>query len=531
MIGSNKNTEINNQLVQIAINTRDRGSAVDPAALPFDPANASDTTTDIIVIAQNWIDNSDFDWSKDGYNNNPLLGGDVAYECYNFYRQRFIKLTDLVTTATSTAVTSAAGKFKATYTYPMDFVLLNGKADGSALSGTLTRVDDNNATLSVAADNTLTDAVLYFGTALAETAANALKSSGHSLYAANEGALDIIPRWDNTNGWGEMGSDIAEDSFDIATPLPLNFIRGGITYYFQVLLTQRAGTTSGSPVRLYAGIWDATSTQKRFLESSNLDLTASTVGTAGGTTYNYVVIADLDDGTSIVSDVFVLATGNAVLSASNYNRLTWQNAVGVLNFRIYRSVGGVVKRIFTIRNGGHDYNDFGTDEGETPVALPTAAVVRPVVYKVSSAFDLASPGAWSLCRITLEIPSTYDTSLTTDKQWLRFGIEGETGTERLILFDRVGLSSSDGGWQRSARDFDKILNQNPSANPTSTTQGGVGGCFTLDTPVLVCEQDGSNKRFIPIGETDAGMFVFSGGNRVYRINHKPKDTVSEKIIN
>lgn len=532
MIGSKKNTEIERQRLEIAINTRRPGITDSDLILPYDPTNTPDDEDgEIQVIAPNWLDNSDFDFSKSSYLNDPPIPGDTNHECYNFYRQRFVKLTDVAATATSVTVSSAAGKFKSSYTYPMDFVLLNGKTSGEALSGTLTRVNDNTATLSVASDNNLTNGVMWFGDALAESAARALKASSHSLYAANEGTLDIIPRWDKTNGWAEIGSDVAADDWDIATPLPLNFIRGGITYYFKFIVSQRAGTTSGNLIRFFAGIWDATATQKRFLESSNFDLSISPVGTTGSTSYEYVVIADLDDGTTVMSDVVTVANGNAVLSTTNYNRLTWENAAGVLNFRIYRRVAGVVKRIFTIRNGGHDYNDYGTDEGETPVSLPTASGVRPIVYRVSGEYDLNAPGSWRVVTLKLEIPSTYNTSQTTDKQWLRFGIEGHPATERLVMLDRVMLSTSNGGWQRSARDLNKILNQNPDSNPGGG-QGntGIGTCFVLNTQVIVCDRDGQNMRQMEIGDiVPHEHYVFSGARKVYKVVGV-KDGVTNEII-
>jgi hypothetical protein len=522
--------ELERQQIQIALNQKGRLIDGIPATLPFDPLETPDLDTTPQVIAPNYLDNSDFDYSKDGYLNAVPAGGDAAQECFNWYRQRFIKVTDAVISgAPSTNISSASGPFKASYTYPMDFVLLNGDSTGAAQVGTLTRVDDNNATLSVAAENNIASGgVLWFGDALAESSANAIKASGHSLFAANEGTLDIIPRWDKTNGWLEAGSDTA-DRFDIATPLSLNFIRGGITYYFRCIVKKRSGTTDGDPIRLSVGIWDATTAEKRFIESSNMSLTVTPVGTAGSTTYSYVVIADRDDGTSFVSDVITITNGNAALSAANYNRLTWQNATGILRFRIYRDTGGVTKRVFTITNGGQDYNDTGGDEGETLGGLPTASGVRPIAYKVSGAF-LPSDG-WSSVLISLEIPSTYDTSRTTDKQWLRIGIEGQMGQERQLLIDRVMLSPSNGGWQRSSRDLNRIAQQNPSSLPTETDQGGTGierqpYCFTLDTPIVVCDEDGTNHRVLELRELDAGMFVPSGGRKTNRIQRvKPINEV------
>lgn len=528
MTFSTKFYELDQQALEIAINQRTRegdGLSVGAGSLPFDPTTPPDFDTLPQVIATNFLDNSDFDYSKDGYLNSTPVGGDDALECFNWYRQRFIKVVDAVISgAPSTNVLSASGPFKASYSYPMDFVLLNGKSNGEALSGTLTRVDDNNATLSANAEvNIAAGGVLWFGDGLAESSAHALKATGHSLFAANEGTLDIIPRWDKTNGWLETGSD-TEDRFDIATPLSLNFIRGGITYYFRCIVKKRPGTAAGDPIRLSLGIWDATAAEQRFIESSNMSLSAAPVGTIGSTTYSYIVIADRDDGTSFASDVAVINNGNAVLSGDNYNRLQWQNATGILRFRIYREVGGVAKRVFTITNGQNSFNDTGGDEGETLGSLPTASGLRPIAYKVSGAFTPSD--SWVSVLIALEMPATYDTSRTTGKQWVRIGIEGQTGEERNLLIDRVMLSQSNGGWQRSSRDLNRIQSQNPSSLPTETDQGGTGidppFCFPLDTPILVCDRDGANQRALPLGELEAGMYVPSGGRRTNRIE-KLKD--------
>lgn len=496
--------------------------------LPYDPANAPDDDTTIQILAPNWLDNSDFDYSKDGYVNNPTVGGDVSEECYNLYRQRFVMVTDLATTSGSPTVTSASNPFNAAYTYPMDFILLNGNGSGAGVTGTLTRVSDGTATLSVNAGATLTNAILWFGTALAETSANALKSSGHSTFAANEGTNTVIPRWDKTNGWMEMGAT-GSDTFDIATPLPLNFVRSGLTLWFRCIVALNTGGTP-APVRIFAGIWDATSSQKRFLESTNFDLAATVVGGTGATSYTYKVIADLDDGRTIESDAVTIANGPASLSASNYIRLTWTNASGILNFRIYRTKGGTTSRVFTIRNGARDYNDYGTNE-ETGISMPSASALRPQAYGVSQVFTPAGENIWESVLIPVYIPATYDTSATTGKQWLRFGIVGAAGSARMLLLDRILLSTSNGGWQRSARDQNKILNQNPTSSPTSSTQGGTGivpTCFTLDTPVFVCDEDGRNVRIAPIGEIEPGDYVLTGTSKISRVV-KATDSLSETV--
>src|SRR5438046_880366 len=112
MLVNNDNLE--RQRTDIAINTRRLGGTVsDTGILPYDPTDPPDADSTTIVSAPNFIDNSDLDYSVNDYTASGA--GDDDYECYNFYRQRFIKLTDVVATNASNAITSAAGKFKSTY--------------------------------------------------------------------------------------------------------------------------------------------------------------------------------------------------------------------------------------------------------------------------------------------------------------------------------------------------------------------------------------------------------------------------------
>lgn len=507
---------IEKQNLLIAINRKSGGEVTGTPILIEPPDDEGDT----IALAPNILDNSDFDFSKDGYLNNPLLGGDVSHETYNFYRQRFIRVTDLVTTAASPTVTSASLPFLAAYFgATVNFVILSAGTSNASLSGTLTRVSDGTATLSTNALQTLTDAVMWFGTPLAESSANALKgSASHTLWAGVEDTLTYIPRWDKTNGWVEIGHD-GNDSFDVACPLPLNIVRGGLTFYFKCIVALR-DTATASAVRLSAGVWDATAGQNKFIENTPFDLSAAVVGTAGVTNYTYKVIAVTDTGLEFESDEVAVTTGNATLSASNYIRLTWQNAPGVLDFKIYRDDGVDVKRIFTITNGTNSYNDYGTAE-ETVGSMPDAANRRLIMYGESELFTVSS--TWVTIPITLKVPQGYDTSQTTGKQWLRIGIVG-TGDERMVTLDRVMLSTSNGGWQRSARDLNKIVNQNPSSLPTSTTQGNTGiRCFPMDTPIV------TKRGTILIGDIEKGDYVDSGANHFNRVT-EIKDGFSTHLI-
>ena len=92
--------------------------------------------------------------------------------------------------------------------------------------------------------------------------------------------------------------------------------------------------------------------------------TIANVGAAGGTTYNYKVTAVTSMGENIASAAGTTATGNATLSATNYNSVTF--AAGqfkALSYNIYRQIGaGIYAKIGNVANPGSGnvvFNDTG----------------------------------------------------------------------------------------------------------------------------------------------------------------------------
>lgn len=73
---------------------------------------------------------------------------------------------------------------------------------------------------------------------------------------------------------------------------------------------------------------------------SPTDLAITQGGTPGTTSYTYRVTAYNSDGESIACTALATATGNATLSAVNYNTLTWTAVTGATGYYIYRTVSG-----------------------------------------------------------------------------------------------------------------------------------------------------------------------------------------------
>lgn len=520
--------QLEKNLFEIGVNRRIAESASDlQIGRDFTTQSPPDEIDDSLDSqVDNLIDNSDWDFSKDAYLNSPTVGGDAAEEVYNFFRNLFIKVSDVVTTNGSPTINSATAPFKNSYTYPMPFVLYGaGGSAGETLTGTLSRVSDSQATLSTNALATLASAALFFGEQLAESSANAVKATAHSLFAANEGTNLNIPRWEKTNGWLELGSNAA-DGFAVSAPFALNVIRPGLRVFILAIISKRAGTialTDG--VRFFFGIWDNTAARNRWLEGDNFNLSVSQVGVPGVATDTYKAVAVLDDGSEIESNAVTIATSANTLSGANYNRLTWTNAPGILDFKLYRRRAGVTYRIFTVSNGAGSYNDTGGIE-KIESSFPSSGATKAAVYKETGKYNPAED-AWTTIGAYLDIPSTYNTANTTDRQWLRFGTLSllPLADNRPVLLDRLAVSFRQGGWGRSWRDQVLIKNRNPSSLPTDSNQGSVGViyCFERSTLVSVGERDGSNRKWIPIIDVERGAYVWTGSrNQMRRLKKKPR---------
>jgi len=72
-------------------------------------------------------------------------------------------------------------------------------------------------------------------------------------------------------------------------------------------------------------------------------LTVTPTGTAGTTTYGYRVTAISSDNETIACTEVKATTGNATLTAINYNALSWTAVTGASSYAIYRTTGGTTQ--------------------------------------------------------------------------------------------------------------------------------------------------------------------------------------------
>ena len=101
-----------------------------------------------------------------------------------------------------------------------------------------------------------------------------------------------------------------------------------------------------------------------------VDPSAPTVtpqGVAGATTYSYKIVALHKHGQTAASAAGSTATGNAVLSSSNFNRITWAAVTSATAYRVYRTVGGATTGQIAIVGNVLQLDDTGLT-GDATVA-------------------------------------------------------------------------------------------------------------------------------------------------------------------
>jgi hypothetical protein len=91
-------------------------------------------------------------------------------------------------------------------------------------------------------------------------------------------------------------------------------------------------------------------------------LAITTSGTAGTTIYDYFVTAvNSNNKETAPSNLVEITTGNATLSSSNYNTLTWTAVDGAVKYRLYCRIGGSTSSVIKVAEitGAVTYNDTG----------------------------------------------------------------------------------------------------------------------------------------------------------------------------
>ena len=100
-------------------------------------------------------------------------------------------------------------------------------------------------------------------------------------------------------------------------------------------------------------------------------------GTTGATSYSYKVVARNSLGTSVASQAGSTTTGNASLSGTNFNRLTWTEVPYAASYDIYRTVGGATTGLIVSATTALTADDTGLAGGsEVAPTVNTSGVTQ-----------------------------------------------------------------------------------------------------------------------------------------------------------
>jgi hypothetical protein len=114
--------------------------------------------------------------------------------------------------------------------------------------------------------------------------------------------------------------------------------------------------------------------------SAPSDVSVSVVGVAGSTSYGYRVVAvDADGNYTTPSDTVSISNGNATLSGSNYNLVSWSAVTGAAQYRVYGRTAGSELLIAT--TSSTSYADTGlAPSGALPTVNTTGGYINQSVY-------------------------------------------------------------------------------------------------------------------------------------------------------
>lgn len=100
--------------------------------------------------------------------------------------------------------------------------------------------------------------------------------------------------------------------------------------------------------------------------------TVAVIGVAGAATYTYALVAKQANGNSTVAGATgTTSTGNATLSSTNLNRLTWTAVDNATSYDVYRTVGGAATgKIGNVATTTIDDTGLTADGTTAPATTP-----------------------------------------------------------------------------------------------------------------------------------------------------------------
>lgn len=270
-------------------------------------------------------------------------------------------------------------------------------------------------------------------------------------------------------------------------------------------------------------------------------------GETGSTTYGYAITATNDNGETSASGEGTSAVGNATLTSTNWNQVSWPAVEGATGYKIYRTTGGdtpprLVGTVLSTTLVFHDTGFTGTT-GALPTTNTTGDPVGTTTYgyKVTATLGTGETAA-SAEGVTTTGPKPLSSVKYTIVTWKKvinargykvYRTQGGPTPPRLIATVLSGdtLTINDTGEAGDPA-------TPPATNTTGTTKladdtmpvsfcssgdagaqlffvsGGHGYCYDLDTDVLAPVIDGATFG----GFIDSYFVVLDAGTSTLKVS-------------
>jgi len=364
-----------------------------------------------------------------------------------------------------------------------------------------------------------------------------VRSSGHSLYAANEGVSTWIPIWDRVQGNVHLGTGtIGAANYDIAVQMTNSWLQNNRFRYVRVAVATDGTTPLPVGAKLYAGYWAKFSGgTEGWVTGDGFTISYRRHAPVGTRHLQYLVIAKTSVGTSLESAVLDVLDAPTDLDSNNYIELTYSDATGFIQFEVYRK-DVATGRVDLIANDVNSSQLWAYDIGQSirveTAGFPSGDMTDHRAYSevLLDAVDYAQQLTFHDLKV--RVPATFDTShLVT--VYLRIGIKDLVAADRQIILDTVWESDSFNVWSPSAFDVypsprsTTLATAPPSGGTNPTDHPPVGGgvsCLWTGHDIL------TSGGWLKLEELREGMRVKTGAplpNLVERIRWA---TVSQYFI-
>lgn len=270
--------------------------------------------------------------------------------------------------------------------------------------------------------------------------------------------------------------------------------------------------------------------------------TVTPSGTPGVTSYSYRVVAVAGTKVTDASAAGSTTTGNATLTGSDFNRVAWSapaGAVGVTEYRVYRSVGGATQGLIgTVAVGTTQFDDTGlAAAGSVPAQNTTQMAAASMILQTAGGANILNVSAKHPGDLGGQITITI--AAADDAVAAHFNLTATLGTESETYRNLQTLSGLGGvvlGSQTSSKFLAQLTavtgNLGGSTRPVNGTYTLGVAASNVDSPIagsdgitLAADYTGT------AGDGDAGLARFEGDPDVTLVASDDCSTTHRVAVN